>query len=135
MFFYYEHMSNKNGCSRHRRRRARCIGFDPTYTCFKPCGVRGRGLDTVAMPADEFEALRLMDYEGLYQEACAEKMGISRATFSRTVTEARRKIADVLLNGKRLLIAAGEPPANVDERSFIELVDEDVSERDTPKQR
>ena len=28
------------------RRRARCIGFNPTYLCFKPCGVRGRGLGT-----------------------------------------------------------------------------------------
>jgi predicted DNA-binding protein (UPF0251 family) len=87
------------------------------------------------MRADEFEALRLMDYEGLYQEACAEKMGISRATFSRTVTEARRKIADVLLNGKRLLIAAVEPPADVDDRSFVARVDEDIGERDHSKQR
>ena len=87
------------------------------------------------MHADEFEALRLMDYEGLYQEACAEKMGISRATFSRTVTEARRKVADVLLNGKRLLIAAVEQPTDVDDRSFVALVDEDVGKEDNPKRR
>lgn len=85
------------------------------------------------MHADEFEALRLMDYEGLYQEACAEKMGISRATFSRTVTEARRKIADVLLNGKRLFIAAAEKP--VDVRVFVDLVNDDLSDRDTSKRR
>ena len=87
------------------RRRARWIDFNPSHTCFKPCGVRGRGLDTVELRADEFEALRLMDYEGLYQEECAQRMGISRPTFSRMVAEARRKVADVLLHGKRLLIA------------------------------
>lgn len=90
---------------RGRRRRARCIGFDPTYLCFKPCGVRGRGLETVELRADELEALRLMDFEGLYQEQCAEHMGISRTTLSRTLAEARRKVADALLHGKRLVIA------------------------------
>ena len=91
------------------RRRARWIEFNPSHTCFKPCGVRGRGLDTVELRADEFEALRLMDYEGLYQEECAQRMGISRPTFSRLVAEARRKVADVLLHGKRLLIATEQP--------------------------
>ncbi len=100
---------------RGRRRRARCIGFDPTHLCFKPCGVRGRGLETVELRADELEALRLMDYEGLYQEQCAERMGVSRTTLSRTVAEARRKIADALLHGKRLVIVrAHAPPLNDD---------------------
>ena len=57
------------------------------------------------LQADEFEALRLMDFEGLYQEQCAERMGISRTTLSRTVIVARRKVADALLHGQRLVIA------------------------------
>ncbi len=97
------------------RRRARWIGFNPSHTCFKPCGMRGRGLDTVELRADEFEALRLMDYEGLYQEECAQQMGISRPTFSRLVAEARRKVADVLLHGKRLLIATESSAVVMDE--------------------
>jgi len=90
---------------RGRRRRARCIGFDPVHLCFKPCGVRGRNLETIELQADELEALRLMDFEGFYQEQCAERMGISRTTLSRTLAQARRKVADALLNGKRLVIA------------------------------
>ena len=97
---------------RGRRRRARCIGFNPSYTCFKPCGVRGQGLETLELRADELEALRLTDFEGLYQEECAQRMGISRTTLSRMVAEARRKVADALLHGKRLLIAS-EPSAVV----------------------
>jgi predicted DNA-binding protein (UPF0251 family) len=62
-------------------------------------------LKTVELQTDEFEALRLMDFEGLYQEQCAERMGISRTTLSRTVVAARRKVADALLHGKRLVIA------------------------------
>ena len=85
-----------------RRRRARCIGFEPGYICFKPCGRPGRGLETVELRADELEALRLSDIEGLYQEECARRMQISRTTLSRTLTEAHRKVADALLHGKRL---------------------------------
>ena len=92
------------------RRRARCIGFDPVHLCFKPCGVRGRGLETIELQADELEALRLMDFEGLYQEQCAERMGISRTTLSRTLAAARRKVADALLHGKRLTIARVHAP-------------------------
>lgn len=87
-----------------RRRRSRCIGWHPSHTCFKPCGVRGRRLNTVMLQADEFEALRLMDYEGLYQDECARRMGISRTTLSRSLAQARRKVTDALLNGKTLLI-------------------------------
>ena len=62
-------------------------------------------MDTVSLRADEVEALRLADVEGLYQEACAQRMGISRTTFSRSLAEARRKVTDALLNGKRLVVA------------------------------
>lgn len=91
-----------------RRRRARCIGWRPAHTCFKPCGVRGRRLETITLRADEFEALRLMDYEGLYQDECAQRMGISRTTLSRSVTHARRKVTDALLNGKTLRIEVAD---------------------------
>jgi uncharacterized protein len=102
------------------KRRARCISFNPSHTCFKPCGVRGRGLETQELRADEFEALRLMDYEGLYQEECAQRMGVSRPTFSRMIAEARRKVADVLVHGKRLLIVADSSAAVMDEAKGAE---------------
>lgn len=117
------------------RRRARCIGFNPTHTCFKPCGVRGRGLATLMLRTDEFEALRLLDYEGLYQEECAQRMGISRTTLSRMAAEARRKVIEALLHGKRLLIAteqAGVVPAAAQETGQIpELEDETLAAADT----
>ena len=87
------------------RRRARCIGFEPGFICFKPCGRPGRGLETVELRADELEALRLSDLEGLYQEECARHMQISRTTLSRTLAEAHRKVADALIHGRRLVIA------------------------------
>ena len=86
------------------KRRKRCIGFSARHRCFKPCGVPRGELQSVALEADELEAIRLTDYEGLYQQECAERMQISRTTFSRTIESARRKIADALLNGKSIKI-------------------------------
>ncbi len=49
---------------------------------------------------DEIELIRLIDLEGLLQEEAAEKLGVSRKTAWRDLHEARRKIADALVNGK-----------------------------------
>ena len=50
----------------------------------------------------------MADFEGLYQEAAAIRMGISRQTFGRIVESARRKMADAVVNGKCLRIEGGE---------------------------
>ncbi len=62
-------------------------------------------METLELGADELEALRLADLEGLYQEECARRMGISRTTFSRTLTQAHQTVADALVHGKRLVVA------------------------------
>jgi len=85
-----------------RRRKSRKINADHSKICFKPCGVRGDTLESVVMYEDEMEAIRLSDFESLYQQECADKMRISRPTFSRLIESARKKIADALLNHKIL---------------------------------
>lgn len=89
---------------RGRRNRIRNIEFEPEIVCFKPCNKRRSMLDSVILRHDEIESLRLADYEGLYQEEAARRMNISRPTFSRIVAEARKKVADAILNGKMILI-------------------------------
>ena len=75
---------------------------------FKPAGVPARELEEVVLGLDQAEAIRLADLEGLYQEAAAQRMGVSRQTFGRIVEAARRTIADAIINGKRLRIDGGE---------------------------
>lgn len=70
-----------------------------------------RQLQSVVLQLDEWEAVRLADAEGLYQEAAALQMGISRPTFSRILNRARRKIALALIEGQALHIA-NAPAAN-----------------------
>jgi predicted DNA-binding protein (UPF0251 family) len=71
---------------------------------FKPRGIPLVQLDEVVLNLDELEAIRLSDYEGLYHEQAAEKMNISRPTFGRILSEARRKVAEVIVEGKALNI-------------------------------
>ena len=64
-------------------------------------------LEQVILTEDEWEAVRLADQEGLYQEQAAERMNISRQTFGRIIDSAHKKIADALVNGKALVIEGG----------------------------
>ena len=91
-----------------RRRKNRHIEADHSGVCFKPCGIERVNLQRVVLDEDEMEAIRLSDLEGLYQQECADKMEISRTTFSRLIESARKKIADALLNQKALRINKGK---------------------------
>lgn len=82
----------------------RRIGFTPNAFFFKPRGIPMRELDTVTLEMDELEALRLADFEGLYQEQAAERMGVSRQTFGNIVATARHKVAEALCLGKAIAV-------------------------------
>lgn len=90
-----------------RPRRCRSVGFEPNTTYFKPRGIPLSNLDEVILTVDETEAIRLADYEGLYQEEAAQRMNVSRQTFGRIVSSARKKIAEAIIHGKALRIDGG----------------------------
>lgn len=87
-----------------RCRRIRC---KPDVNCFKPRGIPIAMLEEVNLTLDELEAMRLADWEEMYQEDAAKKMNISRQTFGNIVNSAHKKVADMLLNGKALKIEGG----------------------------
>lgn len=87
-----------------RCRRIRC---KPDTNYFKPRGIPVDMLEEVNLALDELEAVRLADWEGLYQEDAAKKMNISRQTFGNIIERAHQKIADALLNAKALKIEGG----------------------------
>lgn len=95
----------QKGGSMARPFRCRRIERLPVYRSFSPDDIAAP--QSIQMTVDEFEALRLLDNEGLTQEACAERMNIARTTVTAIYDGARKKIADALVNGKRLLIAGG----------------------------
>ena len=77
----------------------------PVYRSFSPDDVTAP--ESIRMTVDEYEALRLLDAEGLTQEGCADRMNVSRTTVTAIYDSARKKIADALVHGKRLLISGG----------------------------
>jgi len=86
------------------KKKHRNIEKDFSYVCYKPCGFDKDKLEKIELLEEELEAIRLSDYEGMYQEECAQKMGISRTTFSRILTSAHKKIADGFINTKAIRI-------------------------------
>ena len=101
----------------------RRIAGSPAAPVFKPIGIPVLELDEVAMSLDEFEAMRLADLDGLYQEQAAEQMKVSRTTFSRIIESAHRKIADAIVHGKALRIGGG--PVRVAGRRCCRMHDAD----------
>ncbi len=99
----------------------RRINGSPAAAIFKPVGIPVRELAEVMMTLDEFEALRLADLGGVYQEQAAEQMKVSRPTFSRIIDSAHRKIADALVHGKALRIEGG--PVRIEGRRCCKLHD------------
>lgn len=85
-------------------RRIYCL---PGVTYFKPAGIPLRVLEEVVVTLDEVESIRLADLEGRYQEQAAERMKISRPTFSRLIESAHRKVAEALVHGKALRLEGG----------------------------
>jgi predicted DNA-binding protein (UPF0251 family) len=91
-----------------RPKICRQIALKPTVTVFKPRGIPASELDIITLEMDELEAIRLADLNGLYQEAAAEQMHVSRTTFGRVIESAHKKIADALLHGKALIFNTEE---------------------------
>lgn len=84
----------------------RKVSWFPVCCCFRP-GEEFPPQGEVTLTLDELEALRLSDLEGLYQEEAAKKMEVSRSTFARILSMARRKVVEALVLGKIVHIEGG----------------------------
>lgn len=84
-----------------KRRRVARLPL-PEARIYKPAGIPLGRLSRVRLLAEELEALRLADLEGLEQVQAAEQMGVSRSTFQRILARARRQVALALVEGNAL---------------------------------
>lgn len=87
-----------------KRRR---ICEKPKCRLFRPHDIKSSGEDAVRMTLDEYECIRLIDYEGLTQEQCAAQMDAARTTIQAIYKSGREKLADSLVNAKELYIGGG----------------------------
>ena len=94
----------------------------------------GRHSETVTLALEEYETIRLLDYEGLSQEEAAVRLGVARTTVTNIYSAARCKVAEALVAGKTLLITGGA--FDIKGESFIcgiEDVDKVGSGRKRPR--
>ncbi|HPC38939.1 MAG TPA: DUF134 domain-containing protein [Exilispira sp.] len=87
-----------------RCKKKRFCRFLDNEKIYKPIGYPMHNLEIVEIEIDEFESIRLCDFENLSQIEAADKMRISRGTVQRLLEKARYKILDALINNKIIRI-------------------------------
>jgi predicted DNA-binding protein (UPF0251 family) len=82
----------------------RRIRGKPNSSYFKPAGVRMIDLEEVELARDEFEAIRLVDFNEMGQSEACSKMCVSQSTMSRILKSGRKKIGEAIVSGKAIKI-------------------------------
>lgn len=90
-----------------RPKKCKRVCFMPETPEFVPVGA-SRSKAPVYMTVDEYETIRLIDREGFSQEECGERMGVARTTAQQIYASARKKLAEMLVEGLPLKIQGGE---------------------------
>ncbi|MBP0987658.1 MAG: DUF134 domain-containing protein [Oscillospiraceae bacterium] len=88
-----------------RPQKLRHICCYPDYWSFAPD--QDAANDTVTLSLDEFETIRQIDYCAKTQEQCAADMHVARTTVTAIYDTARKKLAQALVEGRRIVISGG----------------------------
>lgn len=91
-----------------RPRKTRNISNPPMMQGFKPFGLPLCKLESVQLTYEEYESIKLVNYELLPQDQAAEKMNVSRPTFTRIYNKALLTIGTAFVEGKAILIEGGD---------------------------
>ena len=94
-----------------RIRRPRKILSPPSIKGFKPYGIGPDvkpSKNSVNLLFEEYEALRLSDYDGLNHHQSSLMMDVSRPTFTRIYAAALQKVATAFVEGRQIVIEGGK---------------------------
>lgn len=90
-----------------RPEKNRRISQPPKMKGFKPFGIPRCKLEAVNLSFEEYECIRLVNYEMLQQKEAAVLMNVSRPTLTRLYNKALKTITKGLIEGKVIEIAGG----------------------------
>jgi predicted DNA-binding protein (UPF0251 family) len=95
---------------KNKSRTPRKLSEPPAIRGFIPFGGEkcSSSPDSVVLLMEEYESLRLCDYENLNHNDASEKMCVSRPTFTRIYASALKKIARAMVEGLPLSIEGGK---------------------------
>lgn len=85
-----------------RRKRLRKVVAPPGFKGYKPYGTSGASKGHIELLYEEYEAIKLVDYDIMNQLEASKLMGISRPTMARIYKTARMKIAQALVEKKEI---------------------------------
>ena len=93
-----------------RIKTLRKVVSPPIIKGFKPFGPESSKVHTemVYLLYEEYEALRLCDYDGYSQLQASGMMGVSRPTLTRIYASALKKIAKAFVEGRMITIKGGQ---------------------------
>ncbi|MFO8001499.1 MAG: DUF134 domain-containing protein [Marinilabilia sp.] len=91
-----------------RPKTLRKVVKPPDFKGFRPYGFSGHSSGKVELLYEEYEALKLADYDLMNQLEASKVMGVSRPTFARIYESARRKMARALVEVKEIKAVYGE---------------------------
>ena len=90
-----------------RPRKCRQVCCLPRHDAFAPVGC-GQTAQAVVITVDEYETIRLIDYEGLSQQERAASMGVAPTTVQPIYNTARQKLSAALVEGRPFRIQGGD---------------------------
>ena len=100
-----------------RRRRLRRILAPPKFKGYSPYGAHRNPKEPVTLLYEEYEAIKLADYDLMNHLEASERMEVSRATFARIYETARRKIAKAMVEVREIRMHHGH--SQTDQHWFI----------------
>ena len=95
-----------------RPRKHRCCRRYQADRVYKPQGIPMRDIEVSALSLDQFEALRLCDYERMEQEEAGQVLGVSRGTVQRLLYTARRQMVEAMLKNNAIIVNLRESEQN-----------------------
>ncbi len=90
-----------------RPQKCRKISNPPKMKGFRPYGMPQCRIEPVVLKFEEYESIKLVNYDGLHQDQAAEHMNVSRPTFTRIYNKALKQIAKSFVEGKAIEIEGG----------------------------
>ena len=90
-----------------RPRKCRRVCEFPQTVMFLPESPNNKTTEII-LTVDEYETIRLIDKEGFSQEQCGNLMQVARTTVQQIYTSARKKLANMLVDGLPLRIEGGD---------------------------